>query len=50
MGKQSYPCLMKMDFIKRKLKFITDQLNILEPYREKTIQDIRKDYGAIKVH
>ena len=34
-----------MDFIKRKLKFITDQLNILEPY-EKTIQDIRKDYNV----
>lgn len=37
-----------MDFIKRKLKFITDQLNVLEPYREKTIQDIRKDYKELK--
>ena len=37
-----------MDFIKRKLKFITCQLNILEPYREKTIQDIKKDYKELK--
>ena len=46
MDKLVCPCLKKMDFIKRKLKFITDQLNILEPYREKTIQDIRKDYNV----
>ncbi|HHT9135697.1 MAG: DUF86 domain-containing protein [Candidatus Brocadiales bacterium] len=37
-----------MDYIKRKLKFITDQLNMLEPYKGKTIQDIRKDYKELK--
>lgn len=39
---------MKMDFIKRKLKFITDQLNILEPYRERTVQEISKDHKELK--
>lgn len=38
----------KMEFIKRKLKFITDQLNNLEPYKEKTIKDISKDYKELK--
>jgi uncharacterized protein YutE (UPF0331/DUF86 family) len=37
-----------MDFIKRKLKFITDQLNILEPYRERTVQEISKDHKELK--
>ncbi len=37
-----------MDFIKRKLKFTTDQLNVLKPYREKTIQEIKKDYKELK--
>jgi len=39
---------VKMDFIKRKLKFITDQLNILEPYRERTVQEISKDHKELK--
>ncbi|MCF6150334.1 MAG: DUF86 domain-containing protein [Candidatus Kuenenia sp.] len=37
-----------MDYIKRKLKFIADQLNVLEPYKEKTIQEISKDYKELK--
>lgn len=37
-----------MDFIKRKLKFITDQLTVLEPYKGRTIQEISKDYKELK--
>lgn len=37
-----------MDYIKRKLKFITEQLTVLEPYKGKTIQEISKDYKELK--
>lgn len=37
-----------MDYIRRKLKFVTDQLTVLGPYKDKTIQDISKDYKELK--
>lgn len=37
-----------MDFIKRKLKFITEQLTVLESYKGRTIQEISKDYKELK--
>lgn len=37
-----------MDVLKRKMKFITDHLNIIVPYGTKNIKEISKDYKDLK--
>jgi uncharacterized protein YutE (UPF0331/DUF86 family) len=37
-----------MALLVRKLKFISDQLNHLSPYKEKSIEELSKDYKELK--